>query len=158
MKWPDLNLILAKVRGNRATTKVLNWGRLSSFWPVHLATGCCSPEEMAWAGPRFDVERFGVLLALPSLRQCDLLVILGLVTEKMAKRVRLIYEQMAEPKYVMAIGQCAISGGMWFDSYNVVKGVDKVVPVDVYVPGCPPRPEAIIHGIRLLQEKVRKGS
>ena len=136
--------------------KVINWSRLSSLWPVHLITGCCSPEEMAAVSPRFDLERFGVL-PLPSLRQCDLLWITGLVTERMAKRIKMVYDQMPEPKYVVAFGACAISGGLFYDSYNVVKGVDKVVPVDVYVPGCPPRPEAMIQGIMLIQKKIREG-
>lgn len=134
--------------------KMLNWGRLSSLWPVHIATGCCSPEEMALVSPRYDVERFGVL-PLPSLRQCDLLIVLGLVTEKMAKRLKLVYDQMPEPKYVMAAGACAASGGLFWDSYSVLKGVDKILPVDVYVPGCPPRPEAFIQGILMLQKKIR---
>jgi len=136
--------------------KALDWSRLSSLWPVHLITGCCSPEEMSVVSPRYDLERFGVL-PMPSLRQCDLLWITGLVTERMAKRVKMIYEQMPDPKYVIAFGSCAISGGLFYDSYNVVKGVDKVVPVDVYVPGCPPRPEAMIQGIRLIQKKIRGG-
>jgi NADH-quinone oxidoreductase subunit B len=111
---------------------------------------------MAAVSPRFDLERFGVL-PLPSLRQCDLLWITGLVTERMAKRIKMVYDQMPEPKYVVAFGACAISGGLFYDSYNVVKGVDKVVPVDVYVPGCPPRPEAMIQGIMLIQKKIREG-
>lgn len=148
----DVADLIKKVPGVR---RVINWSRLSSLWPVHLTTGCCSPEEMATFTSRFDIERFGVL-PMPSLRQCDVLIITGLVTNKMAKRVKLVYEQMAEPKYVVAIGACAISGGLFQGSYNVVEGVDKIIPVDVYVSGCPPRPEAWIQGIRLLQEKIRR--
>jgi len=104
---------------------------------------------------RFDAERFGTL-PFPSLRECDLILVLGIVTEKMAKRLKMTYDQMPDPKYVIAIGDCAISGGLWWDSYNIVQGVDKVIPVDVYVPGCPPRPEAWIQGVQLLQEKIMK--
>ncbi len=151
------SLIIGKIRGNRVITKIVNWARLSSLWPVHFTTGCCSPEEMALFMPRYDAERFGVLMVPSSLRQCDFLVVLGLVTNKMAKRLKLVYDQMAEPKYVMAVGACAISGGLFYDSPTVLKGIDQILPVDVYVPGCPPRPEVWIQGIRLLQEKIRKG-
>lgn len=136
--------------------KLMSWSRRSSIFPVHLITGCCSPEEMSAVCPRYDLERFGVM-PMPSLRQCDLLWVTGLVTKKMAKRVKMVYDQMPDPKYVVAFGACSISGGLFYDSYNVVKGVDKVVPVDVYVPGCPPRPEAMIQGINLIQKKIREG-
>ena len=134
--------------------KIFDWGRAWSLWSVHLCTGCCSPELMAVSTSRFDAERFGTL-PFPSARQCDLLFILGVVTEKMGKRVKVIYDQMPDPKYVIALGDCAISGGLWWDSYSVVQGVDKIVPVDVYVPGCPPRPEAFIQGIMMLQKKIQ---
>ena len=108
---------------------------------------------MAVSAGRFDWERFGTL-PFPSLRACDLLIVTGFVTKKMAKRLKQIYDQMPDPKFVLAVGHCAISGGLFWDSYNVVQGVDKVIPVDVYVAGCPPRPEAWIEGLRLLQGKI----
>lgn len=133
-----------------------NWGRLYSLWPVHLETGCCSVELGAASGPRYDLERFGILEAFGSLRQCDLIIVLGTVNRKMAPRLRLVYDQMPEPKYVIGMGACAITGGLYFDSYNVLPGVDNVLPVDVYVPGCPPRPETLIQAVMLLQEKIKR--
>jgi len=115
----------------------------------------CSVEVGAAAGSRFDMERFGVLEAFGSMRQCDLLIVMGTVTRKLAPRLKLIYDQMAEPKWVIAMGACAITGGLYFDSYNVLRGIDDIIPVDVYVPGCPPRAEALLQGIVLLQEKIR---
>lgn len=135
-----------------------NWGRLYSLWPVHLETACCSVEVGAVAGSRFDMERFGVLEAFGSLRQCDLLIVMGTVTRKLAPRLKLVYDQMGEPKWVIAMGACAITGGLYFDSYNVLRGIDDIIPVDVYVPGCPPRAEALLQGIVLLQEKIRKAN
>lgn len=134
----------------------INWGRLYSLWPVHLETGCCSVELGAASSPRYDVERFGMLEAFGSLRQCDLMLVLGTVNRKMAPRLRLVYDQMPEPKYVIAMGACSITGGLYFDSYNVLPGVDSVVPVDTYIPGCPPRPETLIQGVMLLQEKIKR--
>ncbi len=134
----------------------VNWGRLYSIWPVHLETGCCSIELGAASSPRYDVERFGMLEAFGSLRQCDLLLVLGTVNRKMAPRLRMVYDQMPEPKYVVAMGACSITGGLYFDSYNVLPGIDSIVPVDVYVPGCPPRPETLIQGVMLLQEKIKR--
>jgi NADH-quinone oxidoreductase subunit B len=129
----------------------INWGRIWSLWPVHLETACCSVEFGAASSPRYDVERFGIIEAFGSLRMCDLIV-----TRKMAPRLRMVYDQMPEPKYVIAMGACAITGGLYIDSYNVLPGVDGIVPVDVYVPGCPPRPETLIQGCMLLQEKIKR--
>ena len=111
----------------------INWGRIWSLWPVHLETACCSVEFGAASGPRYDVERFGIIEAFGSLRQCDLIVVQGTVTRKMAPRLRMVYDQMPDPKYVIAMGACAITGGLYIDSYNVLPGVDGIVPVDVYV-------------------------
>ena len=134
----------------------INWGRVWSLWPVHLETACCSVEFGAVSSPRYDAERFGILEAFGSLRQCDLIVVQGTVTRKMAPRLRMVYDQMPEPKYVIAMGACAITGGLYLDSYNVLPGIDSIVPVDVYVPGCPPRPETLIQGTMLLQEKIKR--
>ena len=134
----------------------INWGRIWSLWPVHIETACCSVEFGAASSPRYDVERFGIIEAFGSLRQCDLVVVQGTITRKMAPRLRLVYDQMPEPKYVIAMGACAITGGLYFDSYNVLPGIDGVIPVDVYVPGCPPRPETLIQGCMLLQEKIKR--
>ncbi len=163
---PTLNLLVGKVSDILDTTIeknvrepvrfLVNWGRLYSLWPVHLETACCSIEFGAASGPRHDIERFGMLEAFGSLRQCDVLVVQGTVTRKMAPRMKWVYEQMPEPKWVIAMGACAISGGLYMDSYNVLQGVDKIVPVDVYIPGCPPRPETLIQGIIELQNKIRK--
>jgi len=116
----------------------------------------CSVEVGAAAGSRFDMERFGALEAFGSLRQCDLLIVMGTITRKLAPRLKMVYDQMAEPKWVIAMGACAITGGLYFDSYNVLRGIDDIIPVDVYIPGCPPRAEAVLQGIVLLQEKVRR--
>ena len=153
MSFPVGRVIVGPVE--QILRKVFDWSRHYSLWPVHFVTGCCSPEFMQTAGPRYDMERFGVL-PLASVRQSDVLMVVGLVTKKMAKRIKLLYDQMPEPKYVMAIGACPISKGPFRDSYSVVS-LDEVIPVDIYVPGCPPRPEAIIHGVMLLQKLVLEG-
>ncbi len=152
-KIPGGNIIVTSI--NEVIQKIANWSRLSSLWSVHFETGCCCVEIMGVSCSRYDFERFGTL-PISSPRQNDLLIIEGVVSKKMAKRARYIYDQLYDPKYVMALGNCAITGALFWDSYSIVKGIDKVLPVDVYVPGCPPRPEAIIHGFRLLQEKIRR--
>jgi len=131
------------------------WARKYSIWPIHLVTGCCSPEFMQVSGSRFDMERLGIL-PFASVRQCDCIMVVGIVSRKMADRVKYLYEQMGEPKYVVSVGACPTGKGPFHDSYSVV-AIDEYVPVDVYIPGCPPRPEAIIHGMMELQTKIRKG-
>jgi NADH-quinone oxidoreductase subunit B len=147
--------VLIKVVG-KPFDMAINWGRIYSLWPVHLETACCSVEFGAASSPRYDVERFGIIEAFGSLRQCDLIVVMGTITRKMAPRLRMVYDQMPDPKYVIAMGACAITGGLYFDSYNVLPGIDGILPVDVYVPGCPPRPETLIQGCMLLQEKIKR--
>lgn len=135
--------------------KALDFCRSNSLWPITFGIACCAIEMMAAGGARYDLSRFGYEVFRPSPRQGDLMIVAGAVTEKMAPLVRRLYDQMPEPKYVMAMGSCAITGGPFADSYSVVRGVDKVVPVDVFVPGCPPRPEALIDGFLLLKSRLR---
>ena len=137
---------------------VINWGRRSSLWPAICFPACCAFEFISVMGPRFDLSRFGMEILRASPRQSDLLITAGTLTWKMAPNVRRIYNQMAEPKWVIAMGACGISGGIFRSSYNVVPGYSRIVPVDVYVPGCPPRPEALLHGIRMLQDKIAQRS
>ena len=150
-----INFIIQWIRRRSLIRYLVNWGRLSSLFPVHLTTACCSVEFAGSVSPRYDPERFGFLNAVGSLRQSDVIVVEGTVTTKMAQRVRVIYDQMPDPKWVVAMGACAISGGLYAkDSYNVIQGIDDIVPVDVYIPGCPPRPEAVIQGLLLLRDKI----
>jgi len=137
---------------------VINWGRRSSLWPAICFPACCAFEFIGAMGPRFDLGRFGMEILRASPRQADLMITAGTLTWKMAPNIRRIYNQMAEPKWVIAMGACGISGGIFRSSYNVVPGYNRIIPVDVYVPGCPPRPEALLHGIQVLQEKIAKRS
>jgi NADH-quinone oxidoreductase subunit B len=136
---------------------VVGLARANSLWPLPFATSCCGIEFMATAGARYDVARFGMERMSFSPRQADMLLVMGTISKKMAPILRQVYEQMSEPKWVIAVGACASSGGV-FDTYSVLQGIDKVIPVDVYVPGCPPRPEQILDGIMRLQEIVKNES
>jgi NADH-quinone oxidoreductase subunit B len=132
---------------------IFNWARKSSLWYMLFGLACCAIELMATGAARYDFDRFGMIFrATP--RQSDLMIVAGTCTKKMAPVVKRLYDQMAEPRYVLAMGGCAIQGGPFYDSYAVLKGIDKIIPVDVYVPGCPPRPEALLRGVMELQDKV----
>ena len=131
-----------------------NWGRKNSLWPLQFGLACCAIEMIAASMARFDMARFGAEVFRPSPRQADLMIVSGTVTKKMAPQVVRLFNQMPEPKYVIAMGACAISGGPFKQGYNVLKGVDRFIPVDVHIPGCPPRPEALIHAFMTLQKKI----
>ena len=134
---------------------IINWGRKNSLWPLTFATSCCGIEMMATGAARHDFSRYGMEVYRASPRQADVIVVAGTIVYKMAPVLKRLYDQMSEPKYVVAMGACAISGGPFFlNSYNVVRGVEHVIPVDVYIPGCPPRPEALLYGMLQLQRKV----
>jgi NADH-quinone oxidoreductase subunit B len=151
------DLLTASMGHNFVTTsvnKVVAWGRYNSMWPALFGLACCAIEMMGTGGPKFDMARFGAEVFRASPRQADLMIVAGRVSQKMAPVLRQIYDQMPEPKWVISMGACASCGGM-FNNYAIVQGVDKVVPVDVYVPGCPPRPEALLDAVLKLQRKIR---
>ena len=137
---------------------VLDWARRTSLWPVVCFPACCAFEFITTEASRFDLSRFGMEIVRASPRQADLMITAGTLTWKMAPQVKRIYDQMAEPKWVIAMGACAISGGIFRSSYSVVPGYNRIIPVDVYLPGCPPRPEALVYGIRMLHKKISRRS
>jgi NADH-quinone oxidoreductase subunit B len=161
MPSPELNkdgiTIPAEMQGQVAVTtldRIYNWSRKNSMWPMMFGLACCAIEMIATAASRYDLARFGMEVMRPSPRQADVMIVSGTVTKKMVPQIVRLYNQMAEPRYVIAMGACASGGGPFKDGYNVVPGIDKYIPVDVYIAGCPPTPQALLHGLITLQKKV----
>ncbi len=158
-EWNDPRYeVPPELQGQVAITsldRLYNWGRSASVWPMMFGLACCAIEMICTAASRFDLARFGMEIMRPSPRQSDLMIVSGTVTKKMVPIIVRLYNQMPEPKYVMAMGACASGGGPFKEGYNVVSGIDKFLPVDVYVPGCPPTPQALLHGLMKIQEKIR---
>jgi NADH-quinone oxidoreductase subunit B len=142
------------VRSASSTKGVVNWSRVNSLWPLQFGLACCAIELMDFGSARIDAERKGYLLFRGTPRQCDVMVVAGWVTKSMVPEVKRLYEQMSKPRYVVAYGECATCGGPWWESYNIIKGIDEVLPVDVFVAGCPPRPENLFSALMKLQKKV----
>lgn len=151
---PDYSKVLGDNIMTTSLDLLVNWSRSRSLWPMTFGLACCAIEMMSTGAARFDLDRMGVLFRA-SPRQSDVIIIAGTVTHKMLPVIETVYEQMPEPKYVIAMGACASSGGV-FDTYSVVQGIDQVLPVDVYIPGCPPRPEGLLYGLIKLQEKIMR--
>ena len=149
LKQSGTNLIVGKL------DELINWGRSNSLWPLTFATSCCGIEFISLGAARYDMARFGFEVARASPRQADFIMVAGTIVHRMAPVLRRLYEQLAEPKYVIAVGACAVSGGPFKNSYHVVKGVGEIIAVDVYIPGCPPRPEAMFYGLMQLQRKLK---
>ncbi len=144
------NVMLTTIDG------IIDWGRSNSIWPLTFATSCCGIEMMATGASRHDFARFGIEVYRASPRQADVIVVAGTIVNKMAPVLKRLYDQMSDPKYVIAMGACAVSGGPFFyNTYHVIRGVDHIIPVDVYIPGCPPRPEALLYGVMQLQRKIK---
>ena len=153
--YPGLSDIIF-MKSEKFIETVLNWGRSNSLWPLTFGTSCCAIEMMTFGATKVDSDRMGVLFIGDSPRPADLLLVSGTITKKMARRLLNVYEQMPSPKYVIAVGACNVSGGLYHDSYNTIHGIDLIMPVDVYIPGCPPRPEEFMDAVRVLQRLIKQ--